>query len=64
VYYEPGDVDELAECIRSVYADPAKQAELAKNSAEFAKKFQWDQLKEELFKVVDGEPASVPGAAA
>jgi glycosyltransferase involved in cell wall biosynthesis len=64
VYYEPGDVDELAECIRSVYANPEKQAELAKNSAEFAKKFQWDQLKEELFKVVDDAPASLAGAAA
>jgi hypothetical protein len=48
-----------------VYADPAKQAELAKNSAAFAKKFQWDQLKEELFKVVDDDaPAQVPVAVA
>jgi glycosyltransferase involved in cell wall biosynthesis len=64
VYYEPGDVDELADCIRGVYADPAKQAELASNSAEFAKKFQWDQLKEELFNVVDDAPAQVPVAVA
>jgi glycosyltransferase involved in cell wall biosynthesis len=63
-YYEPGDVDELADCICRLYADPGKRAELARKSAEFARKFSWDTLKEELFKVVDDEPASVPVAAA
>jgi glycosyltransferase involved in cell wall biosynthesis len=63
-YYEPGNVDELAECICRLYADPGKRAELARNSAEFAKDFSWDTLKEELFKVVDGEPAAKPVVAA
>jgi len=58
-YYEPGDVDELAHSICRLYADPAKRAELARNGAEFAKKFHWETLKEELFSVVDGlAPAS------
>ena len=63
-YYEPGDVDELAECICRLYADPEKRAELARKSAEFAKKFSWDTLKEELYKVVDEELIAKPVAAA
>jgi glycosyltransferase involved in cell wall biosynthesis len=63
-YYEPGNVDELAECICRLYADPGKRAALARKSAEFAKNFSWDTLKEDLFKVVDDEAASVPVAAA
>ena len=63
-YYEPGDVDELAECICRLYADPEKRAELARKSAEFAKNFSWDTLKEELYKVVDEEPIAKPVAAA
>jgi glycosyltransferase involved in cell wall biosynthesis len=62
-YYEPGDVDELAECICRLYADPAKRAELAKNGAEFAKKFHWDRLKEDLFSVIDDGPMQTPAAA-
>jgi len=52
-YYEPGDVDELADCICRLYADPVKRAELARNGAEFAKKFHWDRLKADLYKVID-----------
>jgi glycosyltransferase involved in cell wall biosynthesis len=63
-YYEPGDVDELASCICRIYADPEKRNELARNSASFAKEFHWDQLKEELYKVVDDQPEQVPVAVA
>jgi glycosyltransferase involved in cell wall biosynthesis len=59
-YYEPGDVDELAGCICRIYADPEKRNQLARNSASFAKEFHWDQLQEELYKVVDDEPVQVP----
>ena len=52
-YYEPGDVDEMAECMRRLFADPARRAELVRNSAEFAKKFHWDELKEDLYRVID-----------
>jgi glycosyltransferase involved in cell wall biosynthesis len=64
VYYEPGDVDELAASICSLYADPEKRAELARKSAEFAKAFHWEALKEELFKVIDGGSAADRGMAA
>jgi glycosyltransferase involved in cell wall biosynthesis len=63
-YYEPGDVDELAESICRLYRDPGKRVELVRNSAEFAKKFSWDKLKEDLYKVVDDEPAAKSVAAA
>jgi glycosyltransferase involved in cell wall biosynthesis len=55
-YYEPGDVDELANCIRRLYANPDERAELALKSSEFAKRLHWDALKEELYKVIDEWP--------
>jgi len=64
VYYEPGDVDGLAECIRRLYRDPEERADLAHKSAEFAKKFHWDVLKLELFKVIDDWPGQEHRAAA
>ena len=63
-YYEPGDVDELVDCICRLYADPGKREELVRKGAEFAKKFSWDTLKEELYKVVDDVPAAKPVAVA
>jgi glycosyltransferase involved in cell wall biosynthesis len=62
-YYEPSNVDDLADCIRRLYANPAERAELARKSAEFAKKFHWDGLKKELYKVIDDWPALEDGAA-
>jgi glycosyltransferase involved in cell wall biosynthesis len=53
VFYEPGNVDELAACIRRLYLNPAERESLVHRSAEFAKKFSWETLKEDLFKVVD-----------
>ena len=64
VYYEPGDVDGLAACIRRLYANPEERADLAHKSAEFAKKFHWDVLKLELFKVIDDWPGQEHRAAA
>jgi len=62
-YYEPGDVEELAECIRRLYANPGERKELVRKSAAFAKKFHWDGLKEELYKVIDEWPAQKNEAA-
>lgn len=55
-YYEPGDVDDLAKSIQRLYANEGERAELARNSAEFARRLHWDSLKEELFKVIDEWP--------
>jgi glycosyltransferase involved in cell wall biosynthesis len=62
-YYEPGDVDELANCIQRLYANAGERAELARKSAEFAKRLHWDALKEELYKVIDEWPAQKHDAA-
>ena len=62
-YYEPGNVDELAECICRLYADPEKRMQLARNGADFAKKFHWDSLKEDLYSVVDDGPMESTAAA-
>jgi glycosyltransferase involved in cell wall biosynthesis len=62
-YYEPGDVEELAGCITRLYADPAKRAHMALKSAEFANKFHWDNFKEDLYKVIDGESSAADGTA-
>jgi glycosyltransferase involved in cell wall biosynthesis len=63
-FYEPGDVDGLAACIQRLYANPAERAELALNSAEFAKRLSWDALQLELFKVIDEWPERKHQAAA
>lgn len=63
-YYEPGDVDELAACIKRLYDNPAERAELARKSAEFAQRLRWDALQLELFKVIDEWPGQERGAAA
>ena len=63
-YYQPGDVDALAECICRLYKDPAMRTVLARKSGEFAKSFHWDMLKEELFKVIDDWPAKTHEAVA
>ncbi len=62
-YYEPGDVDELANCIRRLYANADERAELALKSSEFAKRLHWDALKEELYKVIDEWPVPKHDAA-
>lgn len=54
-YYQPENVDELAECICRLYANPERRAELARNAAEFARRFNWEAFKEELYEAVDGE---------
>lgn len=58
VYYEPGNVDELAAAIARLYADPAKREELSRQCAEFARGFNWDIFKLNLYKVIDDWPAA------
>jgi glycosyltransferase involved in cell wall biosynthesis len=61
-YYEPGNIDDLAETICRLYADSAKRAELARKGAEFAKTLSWDVLKEKLYSVIDDWPVASPEA--
>ncbi len=54
-YYDPGNIDELADCIRRLYQHPGEREDLARKSCEFENRFNWETLKEELYKVVDGD---------
>jgi len=54
-YYDPGNVDELAACICRLYQHPGEREALAGKSSQFAKKFNWETLKEELYRVVDAD---------
>jgi len=54
-YYDPGNVDELAACICRLYQHPGESEALAGKSSQFAKKFNWETLKEELYRVVDAD---------
>lgn len=58
-YYEAGDVDELAAAICGLYADQGKRAELARRGREFARNFNWEIFKHDLYTVVDGEAVAV-----
>jgi len=60
-YYEPGNIDELAQAIRGLYADSARRAELARKNAEFAASFNWEVFREDLYRLIDGEPAAAAG---
>ena len=57
LYYEPGNVDELAEAMRRLYVDPELRARLAAGISEFSRGFNWDTFKLDLFKVIDDWPA-------
>jgi glycosyltransferase involved in cell wall biosynthesis len=52
-YYEPGNADELAACIRRLYVNAMERAKLSQACMAFVEKFNWQVLKEDLFKVVD-----------
>lgn len=57
-YYEAGNVDEMAAAIRDLYADAAKRAELARQGTEFARRFNWEIFKQDLYRVIDADPAA------
>lgn len=52
-YYEPGNADELAECIGRLYASAMEREKLSQAGMAFVGRFNWQVLKEDLFKVVD-----------
>ncbi len=62
-YYEPGNDEEMAGAIRRLYADAQKRAELARRGAEFAKRFNWEAFKPELYGVIDGGNTALCAAA-
>lgn len=55
MYYEPGDVRELAQAICRLYADEGKRAELARQGTEFSRHFNWEIFRHHLYRAVDGD---------
>jgi len=57
-YYEPGNIEEMADAIVRLYSDPQRRALLALKGREFARVFAWEIFKQDLFSVIDGSRSS------
>ena len=57
LYYEPGNVDQLAEAMQRMYNDPELRARLSAGITKFAQEFNWEHFKLDLYKVIDDWPA-------
>jgi glycosyltransferase involved in cell wall biosynthesis len=52
-FFEPGNVDDLARCIRELYHSPEHMAELARGSQNFNRRYNWSKISEEYVSLVD-----------
>jgi len=52
-FFEPGDVDDLADCIRRLYNDPARLAELSIGSEKFNQRYNWATTSQEYVSLVE-----------
>lgn len=53
-FFEPGDVDGLANCLRDLHAHPERIAELRAGSALFNERYNWPKIGAEYVATVDG----------
>lgn len=52
-FFEPGDVDDLARSIRTLYNSPERRAELAKGSEKFNRRYNWTKIGAEYVAIVE-----------
>ncbi|MCP4538173.1 MAG: glycosyltransferase family 4 protein [Chloroflexi bacterium] len=52
-FFEPGDVDDLARCIRTLYENPGRLAELAQKSEKFNQQYNWAKIGAEYVALVE-----------
>ncbi len=52
-FFEPGDVDDLAWCIRRLFSDPGRRADLAEGCHRFKQKYNWPSIKADYVAIVD-----------
>ncbi len=52
-FFEPGNVDDLARCIRLLYRHPERMAELARGSVNFNRRYNWTQIGGDYVALVD-----------
>lgn len=52
-FFEPGDVDDLARCIRMLYKNPERLTELAQGSKKFRQRYNWPTQSAEYVRLVE-----------
>jgi glycosyltransferase involved in cell wall biosynthesis len=52
-FFEPGDVEDLARCMRELHNSPERLAELARGSAKFNERYNWTKVGEAYGALVD-----------
>jgi glycosyltransferase involved in cell wall biosynthesis len=53
-FFEPGDVDGLARCIRTLHNSPSRLTELVQGSSMFNKRYNWRGISDEYIALVEG----------
>ena len=53
-YFTPGNVNELADSIYSLYKEPSRRTELSENADKFNKEYNWETQKQIYYLVIDG----------
>jgi glycosyltransferase involved in cell wall biosynthesis len=52
-FFEPGDVDDLVRCIRMLYKNPERLAELAQGTKKFNQEYNWSKIGAEYVALVE-----------
>lgn len=52
-YFEPGNADDLAEKLLSLYESPEARKRLAENAMAFNARYNWSSMKQDLYHLVD-----------
>jgi glycosyltransferase involved in cell wall biosynthesis len=52
-FFKPGDVDDLARCIRELHANPDRLAELARGCQNFNRRYNWTAISAEYVALVE-----------
>lgn len=52
-FFEPGNVDDLARCMRDLYQNPAHLVKLARGSKKFNQRYNWSRIGEDYVSLVD-----------
>jgi glycosyltransferase involved in cell wall biosynthesis len=53
MFFEPGNVEDLAKCILELYRDPSKRQDLIENADQLLSRFNWQVHKNTFFGILD-----------
>ena len=51
-YFQPGDVDELVNCIYTLYSDQILRESMVANSSKFTQTYNWQNISENYVSLV------------